>query len=491
MYYTSIYYSLFKKNTLGQRLLKTQRNIGASIQLQNNSRIAVIGAGPAGTLFSYFTLRLAERIDLEIQLDIFEPRHFNHFGPAGCNHCGGIVSESLVQILAMDGIHLPPEVLQRGIDSYVLHTDAGTANIDTPLHEKRIASVYRGGGPKTLMQADWKSFDAFLLELAQKKGANLYHELITKFNWWDGKPQIASPGGVLKTYDLVVFATGVNSRLLETDKNLRDLKIGFKPPITTTAFISEFHLGYELIQQYLGSAMHVFLLDIPRLKFAAIIPKKDFVTVCLLGKNVDANLVQAFFNSKEVQDCFPPSQDENIANACHCLPRLNIRGSPQPFADRILFIGDAGISRLYKDGIGAAYRTAKAAANAVILDGIAASDLSYHFQPTCAAIHRDNMIGTLVFGASNIIQRLKFSRHAILRMVTIEQNSQEGTYRPMSLTLWDLFTGSSPYKEILIRTLHPYFILKLIWNLAIALFFPTSSKIKVPYDDNELSGKDI
>jgi len=33
--------------------------------------------------------------------------------------------------------------------------------------------------------------------------------------------------------------------------------------------------------------MHVFLLDIPRLEFAAIIPKGDYATVCLLGEDIE------------------------------------------------------------------------------------------------------------------------------------------------------------------------------------------------------------
>ena len=75
--------------------------------LRDGSRIAVVGGGPAGSFFSYFLLNMAETIDLDITVDIFEPRSFKYCGPAGCNHCGGIVSESLVQILAAEGIVLP------------------------------------------------------------------------------------------------------------------------------------------------------------------------------------------------------------------------------------------------------------------------------------------------------------------------------------------------------------------------------------------------
>ena len=59
--------------------------------LQDGSRIAVIGAGPAGSMFSYFVINMAEAMGLDVAVDIFEPRQFCHRGPADCNHSGGIV----------------------------------------------------------------------------------------------------------------------------------------------------------------------------------------------------------------------------------------------------------------------------------------------------------------------------------------------------------------------------------------------------------------
>ena len=119
----------------------------SSIGLEEGSKIAVIGGGPAGSFVSYFLLDMTRMMGTDLVLDIFEPRDFQRPGPASCNHCGGIISESLVQILAADGINLPPSVVQRGIDSYVLHMDVGSIRIKTPLQEKRIAAVHRGEDP--------------------------------------------------------------------------------------------------------------------------------------------------------------------------------------------------------------------------------------------------------------------------------------------------------------------------------------------------------
>lgn len=92
-------------------------------QLDDGSRVAVMGGGPAGSFFSYFLLQMARRTGLRVDVDIYEPRDFFATGPKGCNMCGGIISESLVQNLAAEGINLPASVVQRGIDSYLLHMD--------------------------------------------------------------------------------------------------------------------------------------------------------------------------------------------------------------------------------------------------------------------------------------------------------------------------------------------------------------------------------
>jgi hypothetical protein len=40
----------------------------------------------------------------------------------------------------------------------------------------------------------------------------------------------------------------------------------------------------------------------------------------------------------------------------------------------------------------------------------------------------------------------------------------------MSQVLWDLFTGSAPYREVLINTVHPGFLARFSWNLLVSLF---------------------
>jgi len=428
--------------------------------LSDGSRIAVIGGGPAGSMFSYFLLNFAETIDLDLKVDIYEPRHFTHRGPAGCNHCGGIVSESLLQRLATEGIHLPSHVVQRGMESYTLHMDVGTVQLKAPGLEKRIAAVYRGNGPRESEPTETISFDGYLQKLATERGARIEHRLVNGMERKEDRIRVSCADGHAADYELAVVATGINSHFL-------DLLCGpvtpIRQPIKTTTFICEFHLGRERIEEILGDSMHVFLLDIPRLEFAALIPKGDFVTLCMLGDEIDDELIKRFFESREFRDCFP--QGIVPPQVCHCLPRINVSTARVPFDDRIVLIGDSGTTRLFKDGLGAAYRTSKAAARTAVYRGVSATDFEKHYWPLCRSIDIDNRIGKFVFAVSGLIQRMRFTRRAVLRMTATEQAGDNDRKR-MSEILWDIFSGSAPYKEILGRTVHPAYVAGLVWNLA-------------------------
>lgn len=454
--------------TFGQRAGSLSDNLAASfagvdanhLALSDGSRVGVIGGGPAGAFFTYFLLRLAESIDTSVSVDIYEPRSFAYQGPAGCNHCGGIVSESLVQLLATEGINLPPSIVRRGIESYVLHMDVGNVRIETPLHEKRIAAVFRGNGPRISEPLDRSgSFDGYLLDLAAASGAKVVRKLVSEISWDRSRPQVTSSDGSTATYDLLAVAAGVNSQAL---KLFGEVAPEYRAPKTLKTFICEFKLSQETLDKHIGPSMHVFLLDIARLEFAALIPKGEFLTLCLLGHDVDNALIDTFLDAPEVKACFPDGVVPSPV--CHCFPRVNVEAAPQLYGDRIVWIGDSGVARLYKDGIGSAYRVAKAAAKTVVHHGISAEDFQRHFRPACRRIDNDNSIAKVIFAVSGLIQRLRFLRRGVLRMTANEQQ-QQAKRRHMSTVLWDLFTGSAPYTEVLSRSFHPGFPAMLCWNL--------------------------
>jgi len=436
-------------------------HVGPSdLALTSGSRVGIIGGGPAGAFFSYFLLDIAHRLGIDLQVDLYEMRDFSRPAPYGCNMCGGIVSESLVQVLATEGINLPDSVIQRGIDSYVLHMDVGDVRIETPLHEKRIGSVQRGGGPRDVSELKWGSFDGYLESLAVEKGARVVRSRVQQVDWHDDRPRIRARDCEPQTYDLLVVATGVNAG---SQALFRQLGFGYRAPATVKTYIQEHFLGEEVTDRLLGSSMHVFLLNLPGLEFAAIIPKGDYAKVCLLGTEINDALVHDFLDAAPVKRCFPEVWRGNGCS-CHCAPRITVDPAAHAFADRVVFIGDCAVTRLYKDGIGAAYRTAKAAARTAMFHGVSADAFKRHYAPLCKSITFDNRIGKFTFAFARLLQKIRFARGAILRM-TIQEQEHKGCRPRMSTVLWDMFTGSSSYADTFLRTLHPVFLARLTWNL--------------------------
>ena len=435
--------------------------------LEDGARVGVIGGGPAGSFFAIFVLDLAGRAGLRLSVDVYEPKDFRVEGPRGCNMCGGIVSESLVQDLAAEGIALPPTVIQRGIDSYVLHTDVGQVSIGTPRREKRIGAVHRGLGPRSAGGSRYESFDAFLLAQAEARGARVVRRRIERITREDGLP-VLEGNGLRERYDLAVVAWGVNGtapRILEG--------AGAAVPRTIKTAIREYFVGRAAIRPILGDSMHVFLLDMPRLDLAALIPKGEYVSLCLIGKAIDPSLVETFLSAREVTGCLP-SVSRQERPGCGCAPRMNMGCDGRPYGERLVRIGDAGVARLYKDGIGSAFRTAKAAACAAVYEGVSAEDFRLRYWPVCRAIALDNALGRLVFAVVRRLQAWRFARRALLSLVAREQRNP-GRPPRMSTVLWDTFSGSASYRDILVRALHPALLVRLTLEL-IAAALPTKGR---------------
>ncbi|MDO8127465.1 MAG: hypothetical protein Q6359_09600 [Candidatus Brocadiales bacterium] len=214
-----------------------------TLSLRDGAEIAVIGGGPAGSFFSIYALKLAKDLGKKIHLKIFDRKTFTNQGPPGCNMCAGVISETMVQHLAIDGINIPPTVVQRSIDSYCFHTADGEVYIRSPrLRQRGIATTYRGGGPKGGTGRDIQSLDEFMLEKAVEEGASVERIVIDEVKLNGGKPTLHSKQKVLMEPDLMVGAFGVNAH---TADKFKDLGFGYSPPGTIRCVQTEMELGRE------------------------------------------------------------------------------------------------------------------------------------------------------------------------------------------------------------------------------------------------------
>jgi len=410
--------------------------------LEDGSKIAVVGGGPTGSFFSIFALKLAKMIDKKLNITIYDPKNFSKDGPAGCNKCAGIISELLVQTLAVEGINLPDSVVWKGINSYQLHTTKGSVSIATPSFENTIAAVYRGGGPKGIIGEHKESFDDFLLGQAVKEGAAHISVKIEGIEYKNGKPVLFSQGGEIEQADLVVGAVGVNSA--KTGIFL-DMGFGYEEPRTVKAAIAELSFDEEIITEHFGNSVHLFLLPIKSLKFAAMIPKETYVTLCILGHDLNANSVKDFLDYPVVREVLPKSLSYKFR--CRCLPKMNVKAPKIPYADRVVMCGDAGSTRLFKDGLGAAYIMGKAAANTAVLHGVSKQDFQEHYYPVYKNIIVDNQFGSYLYFLADLYKNYGLLTRWMLQIVQEEQSDPEDPKR-LSSVLWNMFTGNERFKNI-------------------------------------------
>lgn len=455
------------------RLSRMDRNNSvSSMHLEDGSRVAILGGGPAGSFAGYFLLEICDRVDLNVAVDIFEAKDFSKPGPPGCNHCGGIVSESLVQMLASEGIVIPDNVIQRGIEAYVLHSGRMDVSIVPPVHEKRIAAIYRGAGPAGPGAINRKGLDAHLLDLAKQHGASVIQDKVEDIaRDGDGKLLLTVAGETRGPYDLLIGAAGLNPAALDLFEKALGRPMRRK---TTRALIYELYMGRDVVDSRLQSSMHVFLQTISNLEFAALIPKGDYATMCLVGEDLDKETADRFLASEEVTRLLPP-EEKLFKRVCACRPLMNVRTLDRPFGDRIALVGDSGVTRLYKDGIGAAYRMAKSLAVTAVFQGVSARDFERFYWRKCRLIQRDNAYGTLIFAMGEVIKKLPFLRYGILRLVRSEQK-RPGKKRAMSMAMWDTFTGSAPYKDIIKRMVHPAVQARLLGHALVSLFRPPRAR---------------
>ena len=449
-------------NDVFEKLVNISPN---KLELVDGSNIAVIGGGPAGSFFAYFVLDFARRMDMNVNVEIIEPKSFYKPGPSGCNHCGGIVSESLVQHLSAEGIVLPTSVIRRGIESYTMHLENGSTVIETPFREQRIASVYRGFGPKGANDENYESFDGHLLYLCKEKGAKVVNDRVKELERHEDGILVKCSKHEDKKYDLVVGSVGLNLNAL---KLFRELNPSYIIPKTTKTHICELYMETEVIDTYFGNSMHVFLLNLPHIKFGALIPKGNYVTLVLLGDEINSKVVDSFLQSDPVYKCFPEGTSIKDLMHCQCFPSINIQGAKSAYGDRMILIGDSASSKLYKNGIGAAYITSKAAARTAIFHGISEEDFRKYYQKICDQLDFDNGIGKFIFKITTFIQKSSILKRGLYNTVKKEQKKVR-YQRRLSAILWDTFTGSAPYRDILLRGMNPKLSASFLWNTIIGI----------------------
>jgi flavin-dependent dehydrogenase len=417
----------------------------ADLQLANGNRICIVGGGPAGCFAALHLLRFASQQGLRLEVLIFEPRNFTQPGPVGCNRCAGILSSRLLQGMEQLGLCLPTEVIQAEVRAYAACLDNHMLRIDRPDSRRQIVSVYRSGGPRLLLGEPLAGFDRYLLDQACARGAQHISVRVRQITWED-RPIVRTDQGDYAA-DLLVLATGVNNR-----PPLADV-FGYQPPKTIIMAQDEILRPAN----WPDDQVRIFFKQPPGLLFGAFIPKGQYLSISLMGQGLSKDSIHEFIEVR--------GPDASSAAApvclCGCRPRIAVSSALNYYGTRWVAVGDAAVTRLYKDGIGSAFFTAQTAMQVAVQHGISDRAFQRHYAPFCRRISIDNFYGRMLFRMWALI-----SHTPLLLRAWTASVKQEAAWpieqRVHSRILWGMFSGDEMYRNLFWMALSPVAVVGLV-----------------------------
>ena len=424
-------------------------------------RVAILGGGPAGSFCAIWLSALAARRGRRFDITLFDHKSFEKPGPAGCNMCAGIIPDSLVRNMRRLGMELPRHVIQRRIAGYRLETKGGFVDIPTRPGVE-LYSTFRGPGPLGMYPSAQEGFDYFLLHEAEKRGVRYVNALVTDVTLPPSPSEpciITCRDGGPHEADILVGAFGVNSNL---SRVFERLGFGYRAPEVARAFQAEIPVDPDFIAREMRDRVFIFT-GVPHLEFAAMTPKREHVTVTLIGADPKRWDLEGFLASAEVRRRMPAGW-EAPCRFCSCAPRLPLTAAHHAVHDRIVIIGDAHVARYLKNGIESSFYTGYWAARAIAAGHLSAESLTREYVSRCQYYVRDNRYGRALFRLHDAISASPTIARAHIEVARREQASPQRPKR-LSTILWGMFTGNIPYRGIAVRLLDP----RVHWDIAQAL----------------------
>ena len=340
-------------------------------------QIIIAGANIAGCVAAIELGRAGRQV---ILLDKTDPREEQKTPP--CNGCGGIIQGKTARILEELGVPIH-DITRRKLDGFIVTLTKGEEiTVDAPMR-----SVYRGHGP---LNAEAKSpgLDAKLLESALKyPTVQFYRGEISSVDLSLGnQSRVRLKGGIELRSDFFIGAFG-HSKLAKNVKVLKNEKLD--APITRRSTVIEYDIGEDLLNEEFGSYARIMVLPFDKLKksdssalFVLLAPKNDgAMTMVIMGdKDITSHDVNQLLESENLKKALSANLLNKIkmkelkrkggCGICTCTINTITLQSPEHYLiNRMgggILIGDAGLTRLYKDGIGAAVATAREAALSII-----------------------------------------------------------------------------------------------------------------------------
>lgn len=323
-------------------------------RIETDSKVAIIGGGPAGCFFALYLMKYAKEREISPEIIIYEPRRLDDPGMQGCKGCAGILSPSLVDNLTELDLILPQEIIQRKIEHYTIHSPYTSITLSKQERDTQILSIYRGGGPRISCGISTAGFDGWLLRQAEERGARVIRDRVSAI--FAGQEAGIEVIGRKVAFDLVVLATGVNAALVKV------FGLEYIPPKTLIMAQEEIYADAGEIESRFSDTAHAFLLPHSGIIFGTLVPKGSFINISVLSRRKHPVSVKEFLQYDLVRQLLP----ERYEHTCGCWPKAAVSSASNFYADRFVAVGDAAVVRLYKDGIGSSQRMAREAARTAV-----------------------------------------------------------------------------------------------------------------------------
>ncbi|MFN2596674.1 MAG: NAD(P)/FAD-dependent oxidoreductase [Pyrinomonadaceae bacterium] len=281
------------------------------------------------------------------------------------------------------------------------------------------------------------------------------------------RPVVHAGDGQAEEFDLVVGAFGVNSQLSQR------LTYGYQPPPTWKSCVIEARVPAEFQREKLGDLIHFFVLKQPDVRYVALIPKGEHVTVTAIGESVDVHSTERLLRESYLRDYLPADWKLD----CHCHPRVAVGAARLPYADRFVIVGDASDSRYLKNGVESALVTARLAADCVINHGVTEDDFEEHFWKRCQKVFgRDNLYGRALFEIYDRVFPHPLLAPVYFAVLDAERTLPRGDAH-LSDALLSAFTGDQSYKRILLRAMHPRLAARMAQHAGYVFFDRARSRV--------------
>lgn len=391
-------------------------------------------------------------------------------GRKGCGHCAGGISPRLNDQLNALHLALPPEVIQDRIRSVTIQGYWKNIELEMP-RGREMVSVFRmsrsGSNPNRQ-----HNFDALLLEYAVREGAELVSgDVYATERSAQNKPVVKyrdAVGEHASEVDFLVFAAGINA---EVDKGnpgpspvqlMQHLNPRYLPPQCRRTLVFELEAEAGTSSGLEGELHFVeYGSSSLRLEMCSLVPKKDCITVVLVGPAVDTattnaqnrELIEQFLALPHIHKLLAARHHFRVT--CICNPWLAVGTAHHAFGDRVAAVGDMVTSRLYKDGILSAFKTSQALAEALLTWGMDQRSLDEAYAPVIRNFRRDNRFAAIVFLLNRVFFESAILSRVLYQAVITERKTMPISERSLAIILWQIASGDEDYEHVFWALLRP------------------------------------